>query len=206
MRPLGWSGHEQFRSCGEDMAVEDTIQPAANTCVLLAPRDAQVGKHVTDAVLAGGWTLERTERAIDAMVLLCTLERDARAQQLPAARHMLIMHGLVASDERAALGRAVRKHLPGVRVHEIEAEAGSAAEAVENPVVARIGRDGQSVMPPASAPARRAAALQDDDGGTGRMSEPKATPTVEVSRDEIAMLLSGGLGDGPSGARAEDRR
>jgi len=183
------------------MAVKNSIQSLSNTCVLLAPRAVDIGKHVTDAIRAGGWTLLRTDKAIDAMVALCELERAQREEdEAPSTKHMLLIHRDIDERDIVSLTEAVHAHLPGVKVHQVQAKPKPSTE--DSAVVGRIGyavpapTSAQSAMERAAPPANAREDDIDDD--------VDAPPPHEVTRDEIAMLLSDETGLPPRQGKGSD--
>jgi hypothetical protein len=190
----------------QTMPIDQSIDAQVNMCVLLAPVDVKVGKHVTDAVRAGGWSLLRTAKAIDAMAALCTLEQARRTGEgTPDARHMLLVDGAIERDEITALMNAVRKHLPSVKVHEMTspASAGAGAEgAADSPVLGRIGRGAQdtSATNPVKLHAEGGETQEIEDGETESMPPPH-----EVTRDEISMLLSDDANSTPASSGRKPR-
>jgi len=199
------------------------IEPQ-RVCVLLAPESVDIGKNVTDAVRHGGWSLVRVTEAIDAMANLCRLEQARRSTAMKEpSRHMLLIHRDVHVDVNGALQAAVRKHLPGLRVHEIQssepvrgavgsaptqaakgiaATAGRAAHVAgeESAVVGRIGVGSMGSHP--AAPVHRSPVVladEDDARVVPAQTSDKASDAAaqEVTRDEISMLLGG--------SRVEDR-
>lgn len=202
------------------MGAEHTITAQANTCVLLAPESIGVGKHVTDAVRAGGWTLKRTECPVDAMVTLCRLEAAQRdVSRAAAAKHMLLIHQDIDRADMASLSATVRKHMPAVRIHEVQAPPGEKRGKASG-VVGRIGQSvsaaelaGRDMQRPSDA--RDQDVRDDDERDDADEQAVDERPPHEVTRDEIAMLLSDEAGLDPrpgtrplpgAGAGAEDGR
>jgi hypothetical protein len=191
------------------MAVETSIRSKANTCVLLAPNTVDIGTHVTDAVRAGGWTLKRTDQPLDAMIMLCTLEQAQRAcSGAHAAKHMLLLHRDLNVDVLGPLAAAVRKHLPAVKVHEIQAPQRERERGEDgDPVVGRIGKTIPIAAPAHLALERDAAALADVEVHGADVPEEASDVRAphEVTRDEIAMLLSDETGLPPRPGQGERR-
>lgn len=182
--------HQPGRDGGA-MSVDETSRPQANTCVLLAPPDVEVGKHVTDAVRAGGWSLARATSALDAMLMLCRLEQAQRdAGRFVHGKHMLLIHRDFGPEVSTDLTLAVRKHLPGVKVHEIEGRSGAGDDA-DRAVVGRIGRSVTAATIASKVMSRGARSEQAEDHDGGSAEGGAVSPAdLDVTRDEIAMLLS----------------
>ena len=183
------------------MSVNQAIESQQNTCVMLAPASATVGKNVTDAVQAGGWKLQRTDSAVGAMVTLCNLECERRVTSgsNAASPHMLLIHREFDNAERLLLVAALRRHMPGLRIHEVlPPDANAAAHSVSgvvqrvSDVVGRIGHHVERPLPrPQPQPgARGKAELQSPSGANEHDAGRAAAPTHQVSRAEISMLLS----------------
>lgn len=187
---------------------EPQLETAVQTCVLLAPAGVDVGKNVTDAVTQGGWRLLCIGEAVNAMATLCKLEATRREIDRTQPTHnMLLIHRDIHIDVNGALQAAVRKHLPGVKVHEIQG-ASASAQASENapratshvqaanddsdsPVVGRIGHAANGATM-GSHVARRALQVAEEIGDEPADDADRTDDTAEsheVSRDEISMLL-----------------